>query len=297
MNYPAKFSACLFLLTLTACSVEKNFEAKKSEIIVSGDERIKMLRTKNIEIIEKEFASANKNTLFITDITDVLLEPKSQLFKTPNEALLNRFLNDFISKGCGQNKLEREKVFSIVVQQPVEPVDENFVRIIRELQERNVKVLALTNGLIGSFGYIDSMEDFSIQQLNDLGYHLENSWSELKSITLTLESGKQILFKNGVIFVSKLTSKASKGECLLAFLEHIRIQPKKIIFVDDKRKNLESVAEIARKIGARFVGIEYTGALEKKNDPISDKHAQLQLSILEKEHKLLSDDEIESMLR
>lgn len=277
MNKISKFFVLSLLLMVVACS-----------------QNSKIITTNNVSIIESELRNANKGTLVIFDINDVLHESTCALFRAPNSDLLKNLLAS-LSKGISSQD-EKENLISIVVQNPVVPVDAKLVEIIEKLQQKGVKVLSLTNGLTGKYGEIDCMEDLSLQQLAGLGYHFEKSWPTVENSVLSGTKDQSVLFKNGVIFTSVLRSKASKGEALLAFLKYAKVQPEKIIFVDDKRKHLESVSSVAKKVDADFTGIEYTAAKDRNTPKISEEHAKLQLKVLKKEHKLLSDEELQKRL-
>lgn len=270
-----KFITVCLLFIITACSEE-------SWIFSTSDSFF----------IEEELKKSDEETLVIFDINDVLFESRELLFKEQNSDLLKELLN------------EGSKVppilFSVVAQGPIVYVDKKFVEIICYLQKKNVKVIALTNGLVGSCGYVKSMEGLLIQQLHDLDYHLEKSWPDLKNAQIYISKSKdrKILFEEGIVFANKSISKTSKGESLLAFFKYSGFYPKKVIFIDDKLKNLKSVSSVLEKEGIEFIGFEYTKARNRKDLPIITKeHAKLQLSILKKAHKLLSDDEISKILR
>lgn len=265
-------------------------------VLVACSEQSRIFSTSDSSFIEEELKEADKNTLVIFDINDVLLEQKELLFKKQNSTLLKNLLKEM---SANMSNEEEQTLYSVVVQRPVVYVDENFVRIIHDLQNKNVKVIALTNGLVGTCGYVKSMDRLLIQQLRDLDYHLEKSWLDLKNaqIYMTKSKDRKILFAEGIVFANKMISKASKGESLLAFFKYADFYPKKVIFIDDKLKNLKSVSNILEKQGVEFIGFEYTKAKNRKDSPVITKeHAKLQLSILKKRHKLLSDEEIDKIL-
>lgn len=269
------FMCCVSLLT-TPCSADN-----------------KIFTTNDVLSIANEVQHTDENSLVVFDVTDVLFEQSNKLFQAQNKNQLKIILKSFINR---VSKKEKEDIFSIIIQQSVVPIDTKLVNLINDLQNRGIKVVALTNGLVGKYGRIKSMEDLLLRQLTTLNYHFERSWMNVKNSTLNLSKGKNILFKDGVIFTSVLTSKASKGDSLLAFFKYANINPKKVIFIDDKRKNLKSVLNSLKKNNIEFVGIEYTAARDKHLNFVSLKHAKSQMSILEKDHKLLSDKEIEKML-
>lgn len=265
-------------------------------VLVACSEQSRIFSTSDSSFIEEELKEADKNTLVIFDINDVLFEQKELLFKKQNSTLLKNLLKEM---SANMSNEEEQTLYSVVVQRPVVYVDENFVRIIHDLQNKNVKVIALTNGLVGTYGYVKSMDRLLIQQLRDLDYHLEKSWLDLNNaqIYMTKSKDRKILFAEGIVFANKMISKASKGESLLAFFKYADFYPKKVIFIDDKLKNLKSVSNILEKQGVEFIGFEYTKAKNRKNSPVITKeHAKLQLSILKKRHKLLSDEEINKIL-
>lgn len=265
-------------------------------VLVACSEQSRIFSTSDSSFIEEELKEADKNTLVIFDINDVLFEQKELLFKKQNSTLLKNLLKEM---SANMSNEEEQTLYSVVVQRPVVYVDENFVRIIHDFQNKNVKVIALTNGLVGTYGYVKSMDRLLIQQLRDLDYHLEKSWLDLKNaqIYMTKSKDRKILFAEGIVFANKMISKASKGESLLAFFKYADFYPKKVIFIDDKLKNLKSVSNILEKQGVEFIGFEYTKAKNRKDSPVITKeHAKLQLSILKKRHKLLSDEEIDKIL-
>ena len=92
-----------------------------------------------------------------------------------------------------------------------------------------------------------------------------------------------------------LIRQEKKGAVVDAFLTSVKIMPKRIVFIDDKSKNLESVAEFAKQNNIEFIGIEYTKALEEK-EALNKNIAQLQFEVLEKEKKWISDTEADKLL-
>lgn len=53
---------------------------------------------------------------------------------------------------------------------------------------------------------------------------------------------------------------------------------------------------MAKQNDIEFVGIEYTAAKDKKIAPLNQNRARLQLSVLEKEQRWLSDEEASKAL-
>jgi hypothetical protein len=95
--------------------------------------------------------------------------------------------------------------------------------------------------------------------------------------------------------VNSIDTEIDKGKALKAFLNHYKLKFKKIIFIDDRKKNLESVEKTISKLNIPFVGIEYTAAV-MHTEPLNEKRAKLQFKTLSKEKKWISDSEADALL-
>lgn len=97
-------------------------------------------------------------------------------------------------------------------------------------------------------------------------------------------------FYNGMLFAAGY----DKGELFKFFILKLpQYKFKRIIFIDDKMKNLKSMEKIAESIKTDFTGIEYT-YFEKQNLSRLDlKKAKIQLETLIKEKRWISFKEIE----
>lgn len=254
------------------------------------------IKTNDIHKIESEVVQATPETLVIFDVDDVLMHPHDQILKAQNKPYLEELEKKL------EKRMEEEKadtLYSLIfLQRKNGPVDPRIIQLIIHLQAKGIKVLALTNCFTGKFGAIASMEDWRVNELQQLGYHFENSWKNTKSHVfkelikqtghgLSAKSESASLFKDGVVFASGV----SKGDALTAFLAYAGLSPQKIIFIDDKKKHLESVEKVAKDLGIPFVGIEYTATKATKFAPLNKARVELQFEVLEKEHKWLSDEE------
>lgn len=259
-----------------------------------------IIKTNDTKVIEETFASIDQDTLVIFDVDDVLIVPKDQILQAQNRKYLEK-LNQKLAQSVGKENVDI--FYSIIfTQRDNGPVDVKINDIISQLQSKGVKVVALTNCFTGRFGKIESMEDWRYNELKKHGYHFDLSWQVLKPKIFTglekigkglsAKSSSMPVFKSGIVF----TSAVSKGQALKAFLQYAGIAPKKIIFVDDKRKHLESVEEIAKSYNISFIGIEYTAASDIPASPLNEKRADLQYKVLEKENKWISDSEADALL-
>ena len=250
-----------------------------------------IIKTNDFKIIENNIQTTNTDTLLIFDVDDVLLQPKDQLLKSHNEGYFEKIYQSMETR---TNKNQAEKLFSLImIQRKVEPVEKQIVKLVNTAQKNGIKVLALTFCSTGKLGTINSLEDWRIQELKVLGYNFDKSWNKLtKKIFNQLpinKLNKFVAFQQGIIF----TGGVSKAAALNVFLNYADHKPKKIIFVDDKKYNLEIVEKFAKETNIEFLGIEYTFVQDSKIEPLNKTRARLQLEILEKEYKWLSDQEID----
>lgn len=246
-------------------------------------------QTSNLSPIESALSTADSETLVIFDVDDVLITAKDQILKPDHKKFLERLNRDLENRLSEQ---ESQKLWSIIwLSRSDEVVDSKMITLIKEAQSKGLKVLALTNAWTGDFGNIHSLEDWRIGELEDLGYTFKDSWHTLalKSFeSLKSKDPKRFpVFKNGILFTCNLP----KGEVLNAFLHYAHISPKKIIFIDDKRKHLESVEAFSKGAGILFEGFEYTAVAKRPKTPLNEKRARYQFEVLEKEHMWLNDQE------
>lgn len=254
----------------------------------------KIIKTNDFCIIENNVKNVNDDTLVIFDVDNVLLQPKDQLLKHYYE----KFMEFYKDAKARLNPAQADELYSLMlIQRQIEPVDNNMVKLINKTQKNGIKVLALTHCYIKPFGKISSIEDWRIKELKRLGYYFDKSWNKLKNKELkpllSKDSTKNSVFKQGIVF----TNGHSKGDALKSFLNYAGFMPKKILFIDDRRKFLESVETFAQKSGIEFLGIEYTVVEDSKVTPLNKKRSQLQLDTLEKEHKWLSDQEADAQIK
>ncbi len=131
----------------------------------------------------------------------------------------------------------------------VEPVEKEIPSIIRKLQKKDgVTVLALTSRLL-------STQNITERQLRDIG---------IKFFNISIHSP---LYKNGILYSRDFQK---KSDVLKGVLKEL--SPKKIVYVDDKKKHVLDIEKCAKEFGISFVGIRYSGAddqVEKFNKTIA----------------------------
>lgn len=92
-------------------------------------------------------------------------------------------------------------------------------------------------------------------------------------------TGKPALYLGGIIF----TGNYSKGEVVAAWLKQIDYRPTKIIFIDDKLKNVESVERALHSRDFPFYGLRYD-YLDKRVANFNWDKTQKELDLFLKHH-------------
>ncbi|MDF2549190.1 MAG: hypothetical protein K0S07_257 [Chlamydiales bacterium] len=246
-----------------------------------------IIKTKTLDPILKEIEQAELDTLVLFDINEVLITPKDQIYHPAHQSFLSR-LRKKLAKRLSFK--ERLKLWSILCQtRKIELVSEKILEVMALLEQRGMRAFALTNSMTGQIGLIERYEDWQNSALKRLGIDFQrlNPIIECYSFPeIPTKHGKP-LFKEGIIF----SDSVDKGRVLEVFLEKAKLHPKRLIFVDDKLKNIESVQDCCTKRKIAFTGFQYTEAREKMTEPLHQRRAELQFTVLEREKRWLSDEE------
>ena len=241
-----------------ADSQQKGLTAPKSTIF----------ETNNVEKIMRLAESFDSETVFVFDCDGVLQEYSDanigeNLFKELNKKRLeSQFLGNIIS--------------TMFLEAKIKTVDNGMIKLINFIQWiLKSKALVLTQCGTGKLGNIKSMVDWRISVLELLGYDFASSWKcipekefyELdKKSPRSIPTGTIPVFKNGIACACDV----DKGEFLTKVLDYIKSEdksysPKKIFYVDDNIKQVESVATAANKLNMDFIGVHYTASKNRTN--------------------------------
>ena len=117
--------------------------------------------------------------------------------------------------------------------------------LINELHQDGVTFMGLTTR--GPETYM-----ISLHHLENLGVDFTHNPPYDQSFAFMNEE-QGVIFKNGVLF----TGASQKGKALFTLLDHAGYKPKHIVFINDKKKNLEEVQSVAKEFGVLFMGLRY----------------------------------------
>jgi len=227
---------------------------------------------------EVDFDQVDTNALVIFDADDTLIFDivykgtiREQIFKKLKHRLSSKTL-DILSG------IIYEKRLPILV----EP---NIVDTLRKLKTRHVATVVLTNATTEKFAGLDtSFEDWRIQDLAKTGLVFNDPFK--KTIAFNHLKGCPML-KAGIIF----TADHDKGAILRQIFKKLGCSFNKIIFFDDKKENVFSVAKAAEILGIGYQGYVYKGAEFAPKPKLDKKIEEYRFSILEKEHVWLTQQE------
>jgi hypothetical protein len=126
----------------------------------------------------------------------------------------------------------------------VKPVEPFTPKLIKKLQSQGYFVMGLTSRQL-------PLVDITIKQLKSID--IDFSSASLPNETINMEFNAPTQMKAGVLFCSDYNN---KGDVLHAYLEKLNIAPKKILIVDDSKRNIQSVihsySQQATVIGAYY---------------------------------------------
>lgn len=211
----------------------------------------------------------DEDTWFLVDLDNTMFEAKQALGHA------NWFYDEIQQRL--QNGMSREEAIRdaypgwIKTQQvcPVKPLEKDFVPSLISLQNRGVIVMGLTHRQ-------PSVAQSTVCQVASLGFDFITTapWKD----SFVVPATSPTLYLQGILFVSDYNK---KGDVFLPFLSMIKQSPKKVVFIDDKRKNIEELEQALSKYGIEYIGIYYT-AIEHAKPVYSRDLAEYQYKFLDK---------------
>lgn len=136
-------------------------------------------------------------------------------------------------------------------------IEPSIVATIQSLQDRGIKVLALTDLLTGSQDQISFLPEWRSAKLQEVGINFSKANIPDKVFSqLPERDGTHPMLYRGIL----CTNHESKGIVLGAFLDYMDWKPSHVIFFDDTLSRVDEVAQEMCKRDIRFSGYNYLGA-------------------------------------
>lgn len=147
-------------------------------------------------------------------------------------------------------------------------IEQQIVEKITQLQEKGVSIIFLTAMGVHDYGTGFLGPEIRFAQLKNVGIvpSVLTGLSEEFALTDMQEAfGYYPVHYKGVVVSNPEGKKNGKGEVLASLINYSSFVPKRVIFVDDRKENIDSVEQSLQKIGITHEGWVYTGAkkLEK----------------------------------
>lgn len=243
--------------------------------------------TEEVSVIENELKNVDHTWLVVFDCDEVLTTIREQICKEQNK----KFLIDW----CVKNSSPGNDItfFSIadfiIVTVPNYLVNEKMPLIVEDLYDKGIKSVVLTAFTTKPVSNIEDPLQWRIDTLKKFGYNFEKFWKNLPGCAFSaLGRDSHPMYRSGVICCGDVP----KSDCLSAFINHANIHPKKILFIDDNRKNIDDVASFAKEEKIDFVGIEYHEAKKITSGiPFSEEMAEYQLRTFQEKKVWITDKE------
>ncbi|MFI5343768.1 MAG: DUF2608 domain-containing protein [Chlamydiales bacterium] len=245
--------------------------------------------TLNLDLIEKEIAALDGNSLVVFDIDYTLIIPKDSILGPCGEHYLQKWI-----RGVEIKSEQREILSSLIMlQSKVSLIDDKILDLIDVLKHKKIKTVALTAMPTGQYGLIPSMEAWRVKQIGDLGIHFGWSFPLLDHFALDefVEFITKPAYKQGILG----SARYPKGKVLTAFLRKMGWKPSKIIFIDDRLDFIASVEAEIEKESIPLISFHYTAALDKHSH-LDIRVADFQLNHLIQNYEWISDERAQQQL-
>jgi len=215
----------------------------------------KILTVDSLALLEQEIPTLDADTLIIFDRDDTLLQGIDMIESAHRKAFIEQWKQIYMTEKTAVEKNEFYGVMRAVKPTLIEP---SAPALIKKFQDAGAQVIILTRGCHGQGITGRNVADLCIDSFKAVGIDLSQSFAPFSGLMLnsSTHNGYSPLFKSGIIF----SNGCDKGNSVEAFFQAIGWQPKRIIFVDDKRHYVQEVCDAAQRLKISFLGLVYTGA-------------------------------------
>lgn len=233
------------------------------------------------------------DTLVLFDVDETLIIPADVMLRCKTKEQHQEWLKKTIEENL---PFPYDSYFEYCDLSPhpyvlIEPL---ITTIIDSLQQRGIKVLALTLADTGSRGrFISFFPENRFASLQRLGI-------DFSKVNIPDTTFNQLPEKNGtypMLYKGILcTNYQSKGIVLGVFLDYMHWKPSKVIFFDDSLKRVKQVVDEMCKRGIPCIGYEYKGS-EYVPGELDKDVATLQIKYLLEHEQWLSDAQARELLK
>lgn len=240
-NHKALFIAGCCLLLILGLIIFFSTKKTSSDLIVES---------MSIEDIYQHIKPSefNEDTLVIFDIDNTIAYPGPN-YHLGSEQWFYSTLENYQAQGMTSDQALAALLplsFQILEYTWMVPVEPTTVHAINDLQKKGIIAIALTARSL-------DLTHRTLEQLWRIGIHFNGKGPAQCPIVSDSNGKPPALYIQGIIF----SAGRDKGEALIDWLNQMNYHPKKIIFIDDKIKNITTVQKAVRKRNYPFVGLRY----------------------------------------
>ena len=238
--------------------------------LVSFELRAKIIET---QYVEEVIPLIDEETWFLVDLDNCLFEGAQALghanwfYDLLQEKMQQGMSRDEAITDFYPEWIKTQKVCK------VKPLESNFVPLLLSLQSKGITIMGLTHRQ-------PVIVDSTMKQVASLGFNFLPTAPSKESFVLPANT--PTLYTQGILLVGDYNKKIDIFE---SFLSMTGKQPKKVVFIDDQRKNVAEL-EALSQYGIEYIGVHYTAASHAK--PVYNREiAEFQYKFLD---QIMSND-------
>lgn len=202
----------------------------------------------------KEYVRCNQKGLCVVfDLDNTVMHPTKD---EGSDEWFSGYVQYYVDQGMSRNDAITKvlpDLFRFQRNAVAKPVEPEVVTLIRNFQKKKIHVIGLTARSC-------ELIDCTIKQLESIGVDFSKRALRAKGKLSFKNLPEPACYRKGIMFCSN----NSKGKALLDLFKKTKFNAKKVVFIDDKRKYLESVQEELAAAGIKdFTGIRYSFLDEK----------------------------------
>jgi len=236
--------------------------------------------------VQSALESLDSNTLVVFDVDETLIVALDKIRRKNPAEIINQVKKDYYHnqvKDVAHKEYLDSIKFKMCAQKLIEP---ESALLIKNLQGRNIRVIALTHMRAGRFSAIESMQEWRYQELYNLGIDM-SVYNPHALVLKNLPMGhvSHPVFHKGILVTSQ---SCSKGQTLAELLRQLEWKPSSVIFFDDLEEHINSVSEEMEKMGIACRAFHYR-ATEALDLTVNVELAAFQYQYLLKHGTWVSD--------
>jgi hypothetical protein len=206
---------------------------------------------RDVRSMAEVYSSIPQGAIVVFDLDNTILEAKQTLGTDQFFTFLVQKAEEAGLRGQEAKDLAVLQTTGIQPIAPVRLVEESTLAFVRALQEKNVIVFGLT-------ARPAAWAEGTLRQLASLRVDFSKTAPRIPKETTGVDG--ELKYQGGVIF---LKPGFDKGVTLVNFLTASHQKPKKIVFIDDKHHNVESVDKALSAVGIENIAFRYGAADER----------------------------------